>query len=104
MIFKNLDGKLSADYMPAQDDVDLLTDLADMATVRLPHEFEQLAFSVGIEDWIRAVIACHQYVDTQAPWALRNTDPARLRPVVLPLFRALPTFASTPRPLDPART
>src|SRR3546814_330425 len=60
MIFKNLDGRISADYIPAQDDVDLLTDLADMATVRLPREFEQLAFSVGIEDWLRAVFACNQ--------------------------------------------
>src|SRR3546814_14859468 len=98
MIFKNLDGKLSADYMPAQDDVDLLTDLADMATVRLPHEFEQLAFSVGIEDWIRAVFACNQYVDTQAPWALRKTDPERMRAVLMTLFRAVRTLAIATRP------
>src|SRR3546814_3902198 len=102
MIFKNLDGKLSADYMPAQDDVDLLTDLADMATVRLPHEFEQLAFSVGIEDWIRAVFACNQYVDTQAPWALRKTDPERMRAVLMTLFRAVRTLAIAIRPVAPA--
>jgi len=102
MIFKNLDGKLSADYMPAQDDVDLLTDLADMATVRLPREFEQLAFSVGIEDWIRAVFACNQYVDTQAPWALRKTDPERMRAVLMTLFRAVRTLAIAIRPVVPA--
>src|SRR3546814_4878417 len=88
--------------MPAQDDVDLLTDLADMATVRLPREFEQLAFSVGIEDWIRAVFACNQYVDTQAPWALRKTDPERMRAVLMTLFRAVRTLAIAIRPVAPA--
>src|SRR3546814_17374353 len=82
--------------------VDLLTDLADMATVRLPHEFEQLAFSVGIEDWIRAVFACNQYVDTQAPWALRKTDPERMRAVLMTLFRAVRTLAIAIRPVAPA--
>ena len=101
MIFKNLDGKISADYAPAQDDVDLLTDLADMATVRLPREFEQLAFSVGIEDWIRAVFACNQYVDTQAPWALRKTDPERMRAVLMTLFQAVRTLAIAIRPVVP---
>ena len=102
MIFKNLDGKLSDDYAPAQDDIDLLADLADMAAVRLPREFEQLAFSVGIEDWIRAVFACNQYVDTQAPWALRKTDPERMRAVLMTLFQAVRTLAIAIRPVVPA--
>ena len=36
--------------------------------------FEQLAFSQGLEAWMRAVFACNAYVDVQAPWALRKTD------------------------------
>ena len=102
MIFKNLDGKLSDDYAPSEDDIDLLTDLADMAAVRLPREFDQLAFSVGIEDWIRAVFACNQYVDTQAPWALRKTDPDRMRAVLMTLFQAVRTLAIAIRPVVPA--
>ena len=102
MIFKNLDGKLSTDYMPAQHDNDLLADLGDMAAVRLPREFEQLAFSIGIEDWIRAVFACNQYVDTQAPWALRKTDPERMRAVLMTLFQAVRTLAIAIRPVVPA--
>ncbi|KTE17646.1 methionine--tRNA ligase [Sphingopyxis sp. H115] len=102
MIFKNLDGKISVDYAPAQDDSDLLADLATMATERLPREFEQLAFSVGIEDWIRAVFACNQYVDTQAPWALRKTDPDRMRAVLMTLFQAVRTLAIAIRPVVPA--
>ncbi|HET6526045.1 methionine--tRNA ligase [Sphingopyxis sp.] len=102
MIFKNLDGKLSDDCAPNQDDIDLLAELADMAAVRLPREFEQLAFSVGIEDWIRAVFVCNQYVDTQAPWALRKADPERMRAVLMTLFQAVRTLAIAIRPVVPA--
>jgi methionyl-tRNA synthetase len=86
----------------SQDDIDLLADLTDMATTRLPREFEQLAFSIGIEDWIRSVFACNQYVDTQAPWALRKTDPERMRAVLMTLFQAVRTLAIAIRPVVPA--
>jgi methionyl-tRNA synthetase len=102
MIFKNLGGKISADYAPAQEDIDLLADLHAMAIERLPREFEQLAFSIGIEDWIRAVFACNQYVDTQAPWALRKTDPERMCAVLMTLFQAVRTLAIAIRPVVPA--
>lgn len=101
MIFKNLGGELSADYAPAPGDIDLLADLHAMATERLPAEFDQLAFSVGIEDWLRAVFACNQYVDTQAPWALRKTDPERMKAVLMTLFRAVRTLAIAIRPVVP---
>ena len=102
MIFKNLGGELSADYQPAPEDEALLADLLDMARTRLPREFEQLAFSVGIEDWIRAVFACNQYVDATAPWALRKTDPERMRAVLMTLFQAVRTLAIAIRPVVPA--
>jgi methionyl-tRNA synthetase len=102
MIFKNLGGDLSADYQPAPEDEALLADLLDMARTRLPREFEQLAFSVGIEDWIRAVFACNQYVDATAPWALRKTDPERMRAVLMTLFQAVRTLAIAIRPVVPA--
>jgi len=101
MIFKNLEGELIADYHAASDDVALLDDLLEMARVRLPREFDQLAFSIGIEEWIRAVFACNQYVDTQAPWALRKTDPERMRAVLMTLFQAVRTLAIAIRPVVP---
>src|SRR3546814_20128812 len=90
-----LDGKLSVDYQVAPEDEALLADILDMARVRLPREFEQLAFSAGIEDWIRAVFASNKYVDAQAPWALRTTDPDRMRCVLM-------TLCPEVRTLDPA--
>ena len=43
---------------------------------RVPAPFEAArALSQALEAWMRAVFACNQYIDAQAPWALRKTDP-----------------------------
>src|SRR3546814_15095806 len=60
-----------------------------------------------ISDWSSDVcssdlFACNQYVDTQAPWALRKTDPERMRAVLMTLFRAVRTLAIAIRPVAPA--
>ncbi|MBU0822889.1 MAG: methionine--tRNA ligase [Alphaproteobacteria bacterium] len=101
MIFKNLDGVLSADYALHEDDRALLSIVNDACRNLLPREFEQLAFSVGIEEWLRAVFACNQYVDTQAPWALRKTDPDRMRAVLMTLFQVVRTLAIAIRSVVP---
>ena len=101
MIFKNLDGILLADYTLHEDDRALLAIVNDACRNLLPREFEQLAFSVGIEEWLRAVFACNQYVDTQAPWALRKTDPDRMRAVLMTLFQVVRTLAIAIRPVVP---
>ena len=38
---------------------------------------------------MRGVFACNAYVDEQAPWALRKTDPDRMRAVLSTLFMAI---------------
>jgi methionyl-tRNA synthetase len=55
----------------------------------VPQAFDRLAFSIGIEAWLRAVFACNAYVDTQAPWALRKTDPDRMTAVLGTLVAAV---------------
>ncbi|WP_033073288.1 methionine--tRNA ligase [Sphingopyxis sp. MWB1] len=102
MIFKNLGGELTSDYAARDEDWALLGQVLDMATEQLPAEFERLNFSVGIEAWLRAVFACNQYVDTQAPWTLRKTDPERMRAVLMTLCRAVRTLAIAIRPVVPA--
>ncbi|MDX8358283.1 methionine--tRNA ligase [Sphingopyxis terrae] len=102
MIFKNLGGEISNDYSPSEEDLALRSTVRDAAVNLLPREFEELSFSVGIEEWLRAVFACNQYVDTQAPWALRKTDPERMRAVLMTLFRAIRTLAIAIRPVVPS--
>jgi methionyl-tRNA synthetase len=101
MIYKNLDGVLP----PAgevQEDVDLITSVRRAVDSEIPMAFSQFAFSQGIEAWLRAVFACNQYVDTQAPWALRKTDPGRMAEVLGTLVVAITALAKGIAPVIPA--
>ncbi len=102
MIAKNLDGEVGA-FEPAGDDKALLTKVQHACATTLPDEFEKLAFSQGIEAWMQAVWACNQYVDEQAPWALRKTDPERMCVVLLTLFMAIRDLAVAIQPVIPTK-
>ena len=101
MIFKNLDGRLSADQPLADADRALLAEV-DAGVGALKTAFADLAFSDGLDSWMRAVFACNQYVDEQAPWALRKTDPARMEAVLMTLLRCVRALAIAVRPVVPA--
>ena len=63
--------------------------------------FTDLALSQGIEAWMRGVFACNQYIDAQAPWALRKTDPERMNAVLRTLVRAIRMLAIAILPVVP---
>jgi methionyl-tRNA synthetase len=99
MIAKNMDGRLEVNFSPAEADLELRNTVNDASRTLLPKAFEQLSFSTGIEDWLRAVYACNQYVDEQAPWALKKSDPDRMRVVLTILFQQLRTLAIAIQPV-----
>ncbi|MFZ9395251.1 MAG: methionine--tRNA ligase [Erythrobacter sp.] len=101
MIFKNCDGVLNGDYSPEPADIALEHTVNDACRNELPREFEVLNFSAGLEAWMRAVFACNQYVDEQAPWALRKSDPERMVAVLMTLFRQVRSLAIAVRPVVP---
>lgn len=102
MIAKNLDGQVGP-FDRADADIALLDRVREACGTTLPQEFERLAFSIGIEAWIRAVDACNQYIDEQAPWALKKTDPERMRAVLLTLFMAIRDLAIAIQPVIPTK-
>ena len=102
MIAKNMDGKLEA-FEQSDEDKALLATVRTACENGLPDHFERLAFSLGIEEWIRAVYACNQYVDEQAPWTLRKTDPERMKAVLQTLFLALRDLAIAISPVVPEK-
>src|SRR6478609_1490679 len=77
-IAKNCSGEVNADAPILEADDALRTKVRAACAVELPEAFDKLAFAAGIEAWMQAVFACNAYVDEQAPWALRKTDPARM--------------------------
>ena len=102
MIVKNMDGVLE-EFETAADDKVLLDTVRTACMEGLPREFDRLAFSQGIEEWLRAVYACNQYVDEQAPWALKKSDPARMKAVLQTLFIALRDLAIAIRSVIPSK-
>jgi len=100
MIYKNLDGVLP-EPGNASEDGELLEQIRKATNVEVPEAFERFAFSIGIEAWLRAVFACNAYVDTQAPWALRKTDPRRMAAVLGTLVLAVCELARAIAPIIP---
>jgi methionyl-tRNA synthetase len=60
-----------------------------------------LAMSQGLESWIHAVFACNAYVDMQAPWALKKSDPERMETVLATLFICIAQLAVAVLPVIP---
>ena len=101
MVHKNLGGVLPPEGDAAEDRA--LLNLVRRATgEEVPEAFERFAFSVGIDAWLKAVFACNAYVDTQAPWALRKTDPERMAAVLGTLVVAVRELARAIAPIIPA--
>ncbi|PKP91431.1 MAG: methionine--tRNA ligase [Alphaproteobacteria bacterium HGW-Alphaproteobacteria-16] len=99
-IAKNLEGALPDTGRSDPADAELLDTVAaaarDFCTA-----FETLALNQALEAWMRAVFACNQYIDVQAPWALRKSDPDRMHAVLGTLVRAIRDLAILILPVIP---
>jgi len=100
MVFKNLDGVLPS-AGDALEDVALLA-FVEQGCTALATEFDRFAFSAGIEAWMGAVFACNAYVDSQAPWGLKKTDPERMAQVLGTIVAAVAMLAKAIAPVVPA--
>ena len=101
-IAKNCDGRVPQGGRGDPADAELLALVAEATARELPRAFEELALSQGLEAWLRAVFACNQYIDAQAPWALRKTDPERMIAVLATLYAAIADLAVAISPVVPA--
>lgn len=99
-IAKNLDGELPGEGRADAADAVLMTEV-DTACAAFRVAFQDLALSQGLEAWMTGVFACNQYIDAQAPWSLRKTDPERMHAVLGTLVRAIHRLAVTIYPVIP---
>jgi methionyl-tRNA synthetase len=60
-----------------------------------------LAFNEALEDIWKLIRAANAYIDHQAPWALRKTDPARMTAVLRVLVDTLRSAAILLQPFMP---
>jgi methionyl-tRNA synthetase len=101
LIFKNLGGELPWAARDAADDAELQALVrANVGTLKVT--FADFAFIDALDAWMRGVFACNQYVDVQAPWALKKADPDRMAAVLATLFTCIRDLAIAIRPIVPA--
>jgi len=100
-IAKNCGGTIAASAPVTEADAALAARVRQACTVELPLAFEKLAFAQGLEAWMQAVYACNAYVDEQAPWALRKTDPARMERVLATLCGCIRDLSVAVSPVIP---
>ncbi|HEX8525383.1 methionine--tRNA ligase [Allosphingosinicella sp.] len=101
-IAKNCGGSLPINEKSDDADRALLDLVAEVTRSEVPAHFDDLAPSLGIEAWLRAVFACNQYIDAQAPWTLRKTDPERMNSVLATLYVAIRDLAIAISPVVPS--
>ena len=99
-IAKNLGGAFPDAGRSDPADAMLIEEIV-VACAGLKSAFDDLMLSQGIEAWMRGVFACNQYIDAQAPWALRKTDPERMHAVLGTLVRAIRMLAIAILPVVP---
>ncbi len=87
------------------DDADReLLDAAASLVTELRIRIDRQALSEALEEIWRVVRAANTYIDRQAPWTLRKTDPARMATVLYALCEVLRHLAILAQPFTPDAT
>ena len=101
-IAKNLEGRLPVMGEPSDSDSALLQVVDQAIGEEIPRHFEDLALQQAVEAWLQAVFACNAYIDAEAPWALRKTDPERMKTVLATLYVCIAKLAVAIQPVIPS--
>jgi methionyl-tRNA synthetase len=100
MINKNCDAKVPAHGVLAEADQKLLGAAHGLLAVVRPLMATQL-FHKALEAIWQVVTEADRYVDEQAPWALKKTDPARMDTVLYVLAETIRHIALLVQPFMP---
>ncbi len=99
-VAKNLGGVLPERGAPTPEDTALLDAAAALPDLLRGH-ISRLGFSDALEEVWRVIRAANAYIDHQAPWALRKTDPARMAAVLGVLADVIRAVATVLQPFMP---
>ncbi len=100
LIAKNLSGLLPEPGPPSEEDRALLG-MAAALPARLREHVGRQALGDALEETWRVIRAANAYIDHQAPWALRRTDPARMAAVLRVLADTIRVVATVLQPFMP---
>ncbi len=99
-VAKNLGGVLPAAGVLTEDDATLLA-AANALPAAMRTHMARLALGDAIEEAWRVIRAANSYIDRQAPWALRKTDPERMALVLRVLIDVIRPVATVLQPVMP---
>lgn len=74
---------------------------ADSLIEQLRTSLDEQAIHVALQQWFDLVDAANKYIDVEAPWSLRKTDPARMQTVLWTLLEAIRQLAILAQPFMP---
>ena len=101
LIARNCEGRLPARAARTEADALLLTE-AEALPGLLREQFDRQVLHEALESVWRVIRACNGYIDREAPWALKKTDPVRMAAVLRVLADALRVVATVLQPFMPA--
>ncbi len=100
LVARNTGGRLPPRGAPTEEDLTMLA-AAEALPGLLRGLFDRQAFHEALEEVWKVVRAANGYVDHQAPWALRKTDPVRMAAVLRVLADVLRSVATVLQPVMP---
>jgi methionyl-tRNA synthetase len=100
LIAKNCGGVLPASGPVTEDDADLRAQALALPDLLRPR-LERQAFHEALEEVWKVIRAANSYIDRQAPWALRKTDPVRMEAVLRVLADVVRGVATVLQPFMP---
>ena len=100
LIAKNCDGKLPGRGPATAEDTALL-DAANALPDLVRAAMDRQAFHESLEDIWKVIRSANAYIDHQAPWALRKTDPVRMAAVLRVLVDTMRVVTTLLQPFMP---
>jgi methionyl-tRNA synthetase len=100
LIARNCDGRLPPRTAITAADAEILK-AAETLSEALRERLDRQVFHEALEEVWKVIRAANAYIDHQAPWALRRTDPVRMATVLRVLADVLRVIATVLQPFMP---
>lgn len=101
MIYKNCEEKIPEPGELNDTDKKLLNHAHDRMLLSVREEGDKMRFNRALEAIWKIVIEANGYVDAQAPWGLKKTDPERMNTVLYVLAEVVRVLGIVIQPVTP---
>jgi methionyl-tRNA synthetase len=100
-IYKNCEAKIPAPNALTDDDKKILKSAREETIIAVRKRVDNFELSRALEDIWALVMAANAYIDVQAPWTLKKTDPERMKTVLYVLTEVIRCLAIMIQPVTP---